>query len=195
MGELIGEVIQTSTSEITGQSKLKTTGPEFGSFVCTGKDAPCIAVVYNVEVVGPEGYRKPGMTGFSEDELPQKHPQLYAIMRKQFSALVIGELSETRFLYGLPSRPPGLHAGITLCDDKIVSVIVNDLGFLRLLFDSGKTSSEELLMRVCRNLLTIGAKPNRRAAVKIGKALSDLYRDDYESLRRMMTRLETWLTN
>lgn len=209
MSEAIGEIIQTSTTEITGQSKLKVDGPGFGSLVCVGKAPRCIAVVFNVEVVGPEGYRKPAMTGIAEDQLPAQHPQLFALLRKQFQALLIGEMVNGRFLYGLPSRPPGLHAGVAHCDKELMQAIGADLGFFRLIFDSGRASSEELLLKVCMNLLQAnGARQDdelaalkrddekqtdKAAAVKIGKALSDLYRDDYETLRRMMERLELWL--
>ncbi|MDP8244945.1 MAG: hypothetical protein P9L94_12735 [Candidatus Hinthialibacter antarcticus] len=211
MSEIIGEIIQTSTTEITGQSKLKVDGPGFGSLVCAGKSSRCVAVVFNVEVVGPEGYRKPAMTGIAEDQLPAQHPQLFALMRKQFQALLIGEIVNGRFLYGLPSRPPGLHAGVAHCGNELMQTIASDLGFFRLIYDSGRASSEELLLKVCINLLQASGvnrkdelsslkrsdefETDKAAAVKIGKELSQLYRDDYETLRRMMARLDKWLKN
>lgn len=190
--EPIGEVIQTSTAEIAGECRRGQEGPAFGSLIVAGKAPACLAVVYNVETASPDSYRRPGALHMDEDEIPKKYPQLSLLLKKQFHALLIGEWNGG-LVYGLPRRPPALHAGVAICDEEMLRGAGAKLGFLRLLYDAGKPASEELLLCVCKTLLEAHGW-RREEAVRIGKALSDLYRDDYETLRRITGRLEAWLS-
>ena len=75
--------------------------------------------------------------------------------------------------------------------------IARDLGFLRLIFNFRKSPVEELLFAAGNSILNAVRNVNpqelKSEAVRLGKALCDLYRDDYDTLRRLMGRLETWL--
>ena len=190
--ESIGEIIITSTSEITGQCRRGTPPFTYGSLISAGKTDRCMGVVFNVETTSVDPTRRATAFDMEEEQIRQRHPQLKMLLRNQFQALLIGSMHKNKFLYGLPATPPGLHAQIVPCSEDEIREIGANLGFLRLLYDSGKSSSEELILGCCRNLLdALGWRDEH--AVRIGKALSDLYRDDYDALRRTINRLESWL--
>lgn len=191
-----GEVVFTSTTEIIGQCASLDAPFAYGSFVAAGKSNPCIGVVYNLETTSIDPGRRPAAIGVSEEDLPRLYPQLAGLLRCQFHALLIGRFSSDGFRYGLPGTPPALHSQVIACSSKQLQQIGQDLNFLRLIYASGKIAMEELLLSACRHLfesLTPDSPSARRLEmVRMGKALCELYRDDYDSLRRMMGRVETW---
>jgi len=189
MSEVLGEIIYTSTTEIVGQCVRNQPSPAYGAFIRAGRENACIGVVYNIETASIDPHRRPSALGVPEDQLQQLYPQLAGLLRSEFQALLIGSLNEIRFQFGLPAIPPPLHAETRECGDEEVRRIGGDLGFLRLLYSSGKSSAEELLVSACRRLLSAYSW-ERSCAVRIGKAVSELFRDDYDSLRRIAARLE-----
>jgi hypothetical protein len=194
-----GEIVYTSTTEIIAQSPLNAPPFVYGSYVIAGREAPGIGIVYNVETTSVDPGRKPVALGLSDEELVRMQPQLTSLLRTQAHALLIGTLTPAGFLYGLPGAPPRLHAGVRACTVDEIRRIGQDLGFLRLIFTSGKSSTEELLLSASYHVLdayrTESPEILAQESVRLGKALSDLYRDDYDSLRRLMGRLETWLAH
>ncbi len=187
-----GEVIYTSTTEIIGQCRQNCRPPDFGSFIRVGKEAPCIGVVYNAETTSIDPNRRPMALGLPEDQLPQAYPQLASLLRSQFHALLVGLMDKDGFQYCLPRTPPTLHAQVNECLDDEIRTVSQDLGFLRLIYASGKSSTEDLLLSVSRCMIEAqGWK--REEAIRIGKAVSEIYRDDYDTLKRIINRLESWL--
>ncbi|RJP30180.1 MAG: hypothetical protein C4527_10200 [Candidatus Omnitrophota bacterium] len=192
MTDAIGEVVNTSTTEIVGQCRRNGRPPAFGSFIQVGVEICRIGVVYNVETTSIDPNRRPSALGLSEEQLQRSYPQLSSLLRSQFQALLIGWLSDNRFVYGLPQTPPSLHAQVQPCRDEVIRCISRDLGFLRLIYASGKSATEDLLLGVCRSIIEAHER-KRTEAVRVGKAVSELYRDDYDTLKRFITRLESWL--
>ena len=192
MFEPIGEIIVTSTSEITGQCRREWPIFEYGSLIAAGSPTGCIGIVYNVETTSIDPNRRPVALERSEGELERCFPHLKSLLRNQFQALLIGSMKNERFYYGLPATPPNLHAQVRLCTEEEIREIGEQPGFLRLVHDSGKSSSEELILSCCQHLLNaLGWRDEH--TIRIGKALSELYRDDYDTLRRLISRLELWL--
>lgn len=190
----IGEIILTSTTEITGQCRREGPSFPYGSFIAAGREVRCIGVVYNVETTSIDPNRRPIALEKAEDEIARYYPQLQNLLRNQFQALLIGSIQKGAFRFGLPATPPGLHAQVTACTEEEIRAIGHQPGFLRILLDSGKSPTEELILGCCQHLLeSLGWRSEH--AERIGKALSDLYRDDYDTLRRIINRLESWLND
>lgn len=205
MTETIGEIIQTSTREMMGQVWRKQQSPAFGSLVMAKVAAPsskecyAVGVVHNVQTTGADQSRLPAALEIAEEEIPQRHPQLSNLLRSYFHAYWIGLYTEStankkelkRFQPGLPNVPPQLHAGITSCIDDDIRVFFEDANVFRNIYDASR-GSEELLIQVAMNVIeAFGSRPVE--VVRIGKGLSTLYRDDYDTLRRIMTCLEQWI--
>jgi len=192
MDTFIGEVILTSTTEFVGQCRRNGQPPAHGAFIRVGREKRCVGVVYNVETTSIDPNRRPMALEIPEEEIPKAYPQLAGLLRSQFHAVAVGEYDRNAFRFGLPETPPALHARIELCDESEIREIGRDYGFLRLLYNSGKPSPEELLLSACRKIIDAhGGK--REEAVRLGKAISELFRDEYDTLRRLLARLESWL--
>jgi hypothetical protein len=204
MTETIGEIIQTSTREMMGQVWRKQQSPAFGSLVMakvagpSNKECYAVGVVHNVQTTGADQSRLPAALEIAEEEIPMRHPQLSNLLRSYFHAYWIGLYTESthkkdykRFQPGLPNVPPQLHAGISCCIDDDIRVFFEDAGLFRNIYDASK-GSEELLIQVAVNVIeAYGSRPVE--VVRIGKGFSTLYRDDYDTLRRIMARLERWM--
>ncbi len=201
MAQIIGEIIQTSTREMTGQVWRDQPIPAFGSMVMaklgsSQKDAYAVGVIHNVQTIGADINRLPVAFEIPEDDIPQKHPQLQNLLKSYFHAYWVGIYKEAkekgksvfRFQPGLPPSPPSLHAGIRESIDDEIRMFFEETSVFRLVFDASK-GSEELLLQI--TLRAAEAYGNRRdEIVRLGKGLSVLYRDDYDTLRRMMMRIE-----
>lgn len=186
------EVVQAGAAEVSGQCRSGFGSPDFGSLILSGASHACVGVVYNVESVSLEPNRRPSALGLSQEELRRLHPQLSVLLREQFQALLIGTFDGNGFRYGLPARPPSLHSEIFLCEEDDIRVLGAEPTFLRLLYASNKPHTEELMLAVCKTLIeSYGWR--QEETVRIGKAVSEIYRDDYETLRRILSRMEAWL--
>lgn len=197
MTEVFAEVIATSTSEITGQCRTGSQPPGFGAFLSAGQSPVCIAVLYSLESVSMDPSRRPSAMGYSPEQLASRHPQLAMLMRQNLHALLIGSWDGASFRYGLPERPPGIHDEIRLCEPEYVHHLSENLGFLQLLHRSLPVFQEEIILATSRTLLSVAGNQDadtfQQRAVHIGKTISSIYRDDYDSLRRIMNRLETMM--
>lgn len=207
MTQTTGEIIQTSTREMMGQVWRKQQAPAFGSLVMaklaspSSKESFAVGVIHNILTTGADQNRLPAALEMPEAEIPQRHPQLSNLLRSYFHAYWIGIYKETlvkgkeikRFQPGFPEIPPPLHAGITACIDDDIRVFFEDTNLFRLIYDASK-GSEELLIQVSINVINAyGSRPVE--VIRIGKGLSTLYRDDYDTLRRIMARLEQWINS
>ncbi len=189
------EIIFASTSEIIGQGQPASHPFSYGSFILAGKRAQAVGIVYNVETASADPNRNFVAIGLPEDEFEKSYPNIKQLIRPQIKALLIGRMNQV-FEFGLPSTPPPIHGEIVPCTAEQIQLIAKQLGFLRLMFTSGKSSMEELIVSACLHLLGAfeGEPENQhRQAVRVGKAVSDLYRDNYDALRRILERIETWL--
>jgi hypothetical protein len=186
----IGEVIYTSTTEITVQSQADVGPFCYGSLIRVGHESPCVGVIFNMETTSLDPHRRPMALGLPPGELEQTYPQFRHLLKNQFQALLIGQLLDSAFRYGLPAQPPRIHDHVRPCSQDEIQAISLEPGFLRLLQNSAKSVEEELLVSVCRTMIE-AHQHDRRELVRIGKALSTIFHDNYDSLRRILTRLET----
>jgi hypothetical protein len=192
MDNQLGEIIYTSTTEMIGQCINDKPSPPYACMIRAGHDPVCIGVVYHVETTSIDPHRRPSALGIPEDQIHMMYPQLAGLLRSEFHAYFIGTMREDHFRFGLPATPPHLHIGVRECSENEIITISENLGFLRLLYSSGKTSVEELLIGVSEYLLK-AHRWERTFAVRLGKALSEIFRDDYDTLRRIVSRLEAYL--
>lgn len=189
---IAGEVVAVNTREITGQLWRGRRPPGYGTFVRIGEALRAVGVVHNIETLSLDASRRPMALERREAEIPRAFPQLPGLVRVQFQALLIGQYEGDRFRFGVPGTPPPLHAEIRGCLDGEIREIARDLGFFRFLLDAGSVNAEELILRTCHCVLEAHGH-RREEAVRAGRALSDVFRDDYDALRRVMIRLEAWL--
>ena len=91
----VAEVIESSTTEFTAECRELNGSPPFGTLVKAHSSPWLIyGVVHHISTQSIEPYRRPMAFGKTEDELKQEQPQIYALLRTHFKALVVGYASE-----------------------------------------------------------------------------------------------------
>jgi hypothetical protein len=190
--EAIGEVISSSVTSVVAQCWQKeashglaqTQKPNFGSFIridCNESDFDVIAVVYNV-ITGPQDtVHKPSALGLTRERLKLEQPHIFALLRTEIHAMIIGFIQNDRVYQHLPPQPPEVHDFVFPASIEQIESATEEFDFLRLLKDVTDVPSDELLSAVIRE--AYAARNNDYAfLVSAGQALSNLLRSDYDRL-------------
>ena len=203
----IGEVIETSTTQFTAQclepEDLKFPSmPPFGSWVKSFDEESgnkIIAVVTYVTTSPIDSVHRARALGMSLEELREQQPQIFAMLKTEFKAAIVGyELSsnpqtdgfsdETKFYQYLPPRPPQIHQGVYRCSAEEVINFTTELDFLRTLLQVKDIPVESLAAASIREVYRL-RQANREWLVKVGRTLSTLLRDDYDRLRYILSQI------
>lgn len=187
-GEHVGEVIESSTTELVAEACQLHGAPSFGRFVRVESEMPVIAIVFNVFTHSIEPNRRPTAYGKTEAELRLEQPQIFELLRTEFQALVVGYRDETGPVPILPPQPARIHSFVYPCDDEEVAEFTRTDEYLRSILNAARVPTDELLVATLRHALR--ARGNEAAyLVEMGKELSRLLRDDYDRLSSLLRRI------
>lgn len=192
----LAEILESSTVSWLAQCRELHCAPAFGSFVRAPEDerrAIIYGVVSHIETVPFDASRRPLALWTSEDELPQKHPQIGKLLRTTFTARCVGWSQNGHFVCALPQQPPRLHSFVLPCDDQEVRNFTQSMDWIRPLLENsspGGASSDELLIAACREAVRVNNN-HRQYAVKLGQELALLLRADYLRLRAVLSRISS----
>ena len=151
------------------------------------------ALVYGANTASLEPNRRPSALGFAdEDEMRNQQPQIFELLRTEFSGLLIayseGEGKPLR--RHLPPLPPRIHSRVYACTPDETRILTEDLSFLRgLLLPSGGAlagvPSDELAAACLRQARD--AHPDDQAfLLRAGRTLATLLATDYERLQAIL---------
>lgn len=184
----VGEVIESSTTELIAEACQLHGAPSFGRFVRVESESPVIAMVFNVFTHSIEPNRRPTAYGKTEAELRLEQPQIFELLRTEFQALVVGYRDETGPVPILPPQPARIHSFVYLCEDEEVAEFTRSDEYLRSILGAAKVPTDELLVATLRHALR--ARGGEGAyLVEMGKELSRLLRDDYDRLSSILRRI------
>lgn len=184
----VGEVVESSTTELIAEACQLHGAPSFGRFVRVESAAPIIAIVYNVFTHSIEPNRRPTAYGKTEAELRLEQPQIFELLRTEFQALVVGYRDEQGPVPILPPQPARIHSFVYLCEDEEVADFTRSDEYLRSILGAAKVPTDELLVATLRHALR--ARGGAGAyLVEMGKELSRLLRDDYDRLSSILRRI------
>lgn len=183
----VGEVVESSTTELVAEAPQLHGAPSFGQFVRVDSDLPIIGIVFNVFTHSIEANRRPTAYGKTEDELRLEQPQIFELLRTEFQALVIGYIDATGPAQVLPPQPARIHSFVHLCSEEEVRAFTQTDDYLRSILNTSKIPTDELLIAALRQ--TMRAHEGAHAyLVRMGKELSRLLGDDYDRLSSIIRR-------
>ena len=186
--DYVGEVIESSTTELISEARELHGAPSFGRFVRVDSEVPVIGIVFNVFTQSIEPNRRPMAYGKTEEELRLEQPQIFELLRTEFQALVIGYVDDLGPVQALPPQPARIHSFVYPCDDEEVRAFTNTDDYLRSILNTAKIPTDELVIATLRH--TLRAHGNSRAyLVRMGKELSRLLGDDYDRLSSIIRRV------
>ncbi len=189
----LGEVIEAGTSGFVGECYELYVLPALGSLVRTSAaEVEIYAVVSHAGTSGLEPGRRAvarGHDAADEADVFRENPQLTALLRSEFEAIVIGHRSEGQLYQYLPPLPAHIHGFIHACDEAETLAFGEGFSFLaRLLDHSGPVASDELTAACLRQLAAV--QPDRRGfLVAAGKELAIVLGGEYRRLRAILERI------
>lgn len=211
----IAEVVETATSEFLAQCLEPddlsfAVMPPFGSWV-KAKDEDsgnCIyAVVYHATTNPIDSVHRARALGLSLQELQEQQPQIFAMLKTEFRAAIVGfqppqvpqngsrqdpsALSNTldRTIYQhLPPRPPQVHQAVYYCTPEDVVRFSEQLDFLRTLLQVTGAPVDSLAAAAIREIYRL-RQADRDWLVAAGRTLSVLLKDDYDRLRVILSQI------
>ena len=201
----IGEVIETSTTQYLAQclepEDLKfPVMPPFGSWIKSFDEESgnkILAVVTYVTTSPIDSVHRARALGLSLEELREEQPQIFAMLKTEFKAAIVGFETPTNskdeaqlgqvFQY-LPPRPPQIHQSVYHCEAEEVVHFTENLDFLRTLLQAKDIPVESLVAASVRDVYRL-RQANRDWLVNVGRTLSTLLKDDYDRLRYILSQI------
>ena len=203
----IGEVIETATTHYTAQclepEDLKFPSmPPFGSWIKSFDEETgnkIYSVVTYVTTTPIDSVHRARALGLSLEELREQQPQIFAMLKTEFKAAIVGYETAANGANGrgsgqgrvyqyLPPRPPQIHQGVYACEAAEVVHFTEDLDFLRTLLQVRDIPVESLVAAAIREVYR-QRKANRTWLVNVGRTLSMLLKDDYDRLRFILSQI------
>jgi hypothetical protein len=203
----IAEVIETATTQFLAQClepddlnfpKM----PPFGSWVKSLDEESgnkIYAVVTYVTTTPIDSIHRARALGLSLAELREQQPQIFAMLKTEFKAAIVGfEIPSTSgngnnhqighsYQY-LPPRPPQIHQSVYHCEAAEVINFTEKLDFLRTLLQVKDVPVESLVAASIREVYRL-RQANRDWLVQVGRNLSILLKDDYDRLRYILSQI------
>ena len=188
----LGEVISSSVTELVAQcwqvddadGLPHSHKPNFGSFLrveCNESQFDVLAVVYNVLTGPQDSVHKPSALGLSRERLKVEQPHIFALLRTEVHAVIVGYIQGDRIFQHLPPQPPEVHDFVYQANDEQVEMLTEEFDFLRLLSTVSEVPADELLSAAIREAY-FKRKKDYTFLVAAGQALSNLLRSDYDRL-------------
>lgn len=199
--QAIGEVLTASITELVAECWQERTDtgfapdlperPRFGSFlrVTSADNALNIfAVVCDVSTGAQDSTHKPTALKLTRDQLRLEQPHIFALLRTEIYATIIGYSNGDDYNTGLPPHPPEVHDFVYKATDSEIESITADLDFVRLITRVSRVPSDELVAATIREACT--ARGGDYAfLVSAGQSLAQAYRDDYERLSSVLRKI------
>ncbi len=201
----IAEVIETATTEFLCQCLEPDdlsfpVMPPFGSWVKSVDEESgnmIYAVVYHATTSPIDTVHRARALGMSLQELREQQPQIFAMLRTEFRAAIIGYRANPHKKNGaslggifqhLPPRPPQIHQAVHQCAAQEVVEFSEQLDFLRTLLQVGGAPVDALTAATIREIYQL-RKADRAWLVQAGRMLSLLLKDDYDRLRVILSQI------
>lgn len=201
----IAEVIETSTTEFLAQcldpdDLSFSMMPPFGSLVRSQDEESgnqVYAVVYYATTSPIDSVHRARALGLSLQELREQQPQIFAMLKTEFRAAIVGfqeppvkgySAAQTPVYQHLPPRPPQIHQAVYLCESETVIQFSERLDFLRALLQLPGVPVDALAAACIREIYSL-RKAERSWLIQAGRTLSVLLKDDYDRLRYILSQI------
>ncbi len=189
--DFFGEVVESSLQEWVTQSWNWDKFPEFGSIVTVKNGEIAIfGIVYQIKTGSIDSNRQAFAYQKTEEELIREQPQIFELLKTNFSCLVLGYEENDCFFSMLASKPPKIHSFVRQASLKEIQNIFKTTQYLQLIFNSAGIISnlDELLIVLIKNLtiLNVIDKNNFEEFIQ---SFALLTRNDYFRLKLFMHRI------
>lgn len=192
----IAEVIETATTEFLAQC-LESDDlniplmPAFGSWVKSIDDesgSQVYAVIYHATTSPIDSVHRARALGLSLSELREQQPQIFAMLKTEFKATIVGFRFRDLIYQHLPPRPPQVHQAVYRCQPVEVLEFTEQLEFVRTLLQVAGAPVDALVAATIREVYQL-RHLDRNWLVQAGRSLSLLLKEDYDRLRAILSQI------
>ena len=199
----LAEVIETSSTEFVAQCLEPEdlsfpVMPAFGSWIRSQDEESgnqVYGVVYHATTAPIDSVHRAQALGLSLEQLRQEQPQIFAMLKTEFRAAIVGFTAAPRrpadpgegYQY-LPPRPPQIHQAVYYCSAAEVQRFSEGFDFLRTLLQVTGAPVEALTAAAIREIYRI-RQADRPWLVQAGRTLGLLLKDDYDRLRVILSQI------
>jgi len=190
--DFFGEVVESSLQEWITQSWNWDKFPEFGSIVAVKNGGTAIfGIVYQIKTGSIDSNRQAFTYQKTEEELLREQPQIFELLKTNFSCLILGYEENDHFFSMFASGPPKIHSFVRQANLKEIQNIFKTTQYLQLIFNnSGIISNlDELLIALIKNLTSLNLIDKNNFEEFI-QTFSLLTRNDYFRLKLFMHRID-----
>jgi hypothetical protein len=194
---LVGEVIESSTTDVLAQACQLDAAPAFGSFVrVSGGDGglSVYAVVAHVQTASIDPGARAVMRGHGDvrdDLIYRENPDLPLVLRTTFRCAVVGFEAGPSVYQLLPPTPPRLHYSVYAASAEDVCRFTEaGFDYLRTLLNVAEVPTDEMLAANLRLTAQMRREPEAFTE-RAGRELADLLRADYSRLASILRRCLT----
>ena len=191
---LVGEVIESTSTDFTAQACELDSAPPFGAFVqvsTSEDDLTLYGIVAQVQTAGIDPGARPVMRGHGnvrDDLIYRENPDLPLVLRTTFRALVVGFESGGVCRQFLPPRPPRLHYSVFISTPADVRRFIEaGFDYLSAVLTAVNAPVDELLAANFRLTAAQQRDPERFTSLA-GRELAQLLRTDYVRLTAILRR-------
>jgi hypothetical protein len=205
--DYIAEVIQTSTTDFLAQCLEPEdlsfpSMPPFGSWVKSIDEESgnkIYAVVTYVTTTPIDSVHRARALGLSLAELKEQQPQIFAMLKTEFKAVIVGfetpptskngSSSPLGSIYQyIPPRPPQIHQAVYTSSAEEITRFTTEPNFLRILLSLQDAPVESLIAAVLREVYRLRGG-DRQWLVSAGRTLSVLLKNDYDCLKYILSQV------
>lgn len=192
----IAEVIETATTEFLAQC-LESDDlnipvmPAFGSWVKSIDEesgSQVYAVIYHATTSPIDSVHRARALGLSLPELREQQPQIFAMLKTEFRATIVGFQFRDLIYQHLPPRPPQVHQAVYRCQPEEVLEFTEQLEFVRTLLQVAGAPVDALVAATIREVYQL-RHLDRNWLVQAGRSLSLLLKEDYDRLRAILSQI------
>jgi hypothetical protein len=189
--QVVGEVVQASTTEFTAQCRRLYESPPLGSLVRCGSGSPVFGIVGEVTTQSIDPGRRPVVMGVDDDTeeaVYQSNPQLSRLLATEFRSVVVGHQADGALRRYLAPLPPRIHSFVHRCGAEEVLEFSRSLEFVSLLLAAPFGSQDDVISSFLRQASLCHPEP-RAFLVGAGKELATLLGGRLQRLNGILRRL------
>lgn len=194
LAEVLTSSIVGLTAETLRSGKV-VDKPRFGSFIkveSPENKLDIFAVVLDVVTNPPDSVHRPAALGLSRERLREEQPHIFSLLKTEIKALIIGFAEEGKIYQHLPPQPPEVHDFVYRADDKAICALSAEFDFLRLLATTTIVPVDEIISACIREAARVRKNEKEKEAylLEAGRAVSQLFRSDYERMVAIVRKLK-----
>jgi hypothetical protein len=197
-----GEVIDASISQFRCFAPILNNPPAFGSFVRIGQvsqpdpfeppkpeNGAVYGLVFQANTSSQDPNRRPSAFGLEREELEREQPQIFELLATEFACLIVAHVEDGQIRGAVPLKPPILHSRVFEAAPEEVELLTNSFSFLRSMLNIPDCSQADELMAATIRTACKCHKLDPDYAVRAGKELALLLREDYDRLDFILRKI------